>query len=105
MSDNRKRIIKGVKFFLRYIGGLAPTIWKKCYILTVIWYKKLAPTRRKCFIAANASVHSLPTPTGPTKYATRMETRPQVSLKHDHFYARAWECEYEKPFFDAEKDK
>ena len=26
-----------------------------------------------------------------------------VSLKHDDLYVRAWECEYEKPNFDAEK--
>ena len=29
---------------------------------------------------------------------------PEVSLKHDDLYARAWECEYEKPFFDAQND-
>ena len=28
---------------------------------------------------------------------------PEVSLKHDGLYARAWECEYEKPIFDADK--
>ena len=27
---------------------------------------------------------------------------PEVSLKHDDLFARAWECEYEKPIFDAE---
>ena len=27
---------------------------------------------------------------------------PEVSLKHDDLYARARECEYEKPIFDAE---
>ena len=26
----------------------------------------------------------------------------EVSLKHDDLYARAWECEYKKPNFDAE---
>ena len=29
---------------------------------------------------------------------------PEVGLKHDDLYARAWECEYEKPIFDAEKN-
>ena len=29
---------------------------------------------------------------------------PEVSLKHDGFDARAWECEYEKPIFDAENN-
>ena len=27
---------------------------------------------------------------------------PEVSIKHDDLYARAWDCEYEQPFFDAE---
>ena len=27
---------------------------------------------------------------------------PDVSLKHDHLYTRAWECVYEQPNFDAE---
>ena len=27
---------------------------------------------------------------------------PKVGLKHDDLYARAWECEYEKPVLDAE---
>ena len=27
---------------------------------------------------------------------------PEVSLNHDGFYPRAWECEYEQPIFDAE---
>ena len=29
---------------------------------------------------------------------------PEVSTKHDDLYARAWECEYDRPNFDAEKD-
>ena len=29
---------------------------------------------------------------------------PEVSLKHDDLYARAWECQYERPTFDAEND-
>ena len=28
---------------------------------------------------------------------------PELSLKHDVLYARAWDCEHEKPIFDAEK--
>ena len=26
---------------------------------------------------------------------------PEVIIKHDDLYARAWECEYEKPIFDS----
>ena len=29
---------------------------------------------------------------------------PDVRLKHDYLYDRAWECEYEQPIFDAEKN-
>ena len=29
---------------------------------------------------------------------------PEVSLKLDDLFARAWECEYKKPFFDAENN-
>ena len=29
---------------------------------------------------------------------------PEVSLKHDHLYARAWEYDYEQPIFDAENN-
>ena len=29
---------------------------------------------------------------------------PDVSRKHDDLYARAWECDYEQPIFDAEND-
>ena len=29
---------------------------------------------------------------------------PEVTIKHDHLYARAWECEYDKPIFDSDRD-
>ena len=29
---------------------------------------------------------------------------PEVSIKHDYLYARAWECDYERPIFDADDD-
>ena len=29
---------------------------------------------------------------------------PEVSLNHDDIYARAWECDYEQPIFEAEND-
>ena len=29
---------------------------------------------------------------------------PEVSRKHDDLYARAWECEYEKPNFDTKNN-
>ena len=29
---------------------------------------------------------------------------PEVIIKHDDSYARAWECEYDKPVFDSDRD-
>ena len=29
---------------------------------------------------------------------------PEVNIKHDDLYARAWECEYDKPIFDSDRD-
>ena len=29
---------------------------------------------------------------------------PEVIIKHDDLYARAWECEYDKPIFDSDHD-
>ena len=29
---------------------------------------------------------------------------PEIIIKHDDLYARAWECEYDKPIFDSDSD-
>ena len=29
---------------------------------------------------------------------------PKVIIKHDDLNARAWECEYDKPIFDSDRD-
>ena len=29
---------------------------------------------------------------------------PEIIIKHDDLYARAWECEYDKPIFDDDRD-
>ena len=60
MSYSRKLIIKGVKFHIQKFCGLARTLLKMCYRTTNIWYAKLAPTRRKCFIGCEF-VNSHPT--------------------------------------------
>ena len=31
-----------------------------------------------------------------------MAIRPEVTIKHDDLYARAWECEYDKPIIDSD---
>ena len=30
---------------------------------------------------------------------------PEVIIKHDDLYARAWECEYDKPMIDSDRKK
>ena len=32
------------------------------------------------------------------------KSEPEVRLSHDELSARAWECDYEQTFFDAEND-
>ena len=29
---------------------------------------------------------------------------PEIIIKHDELYARAWDCEYDKPIFDSDHD-
>ena len=29
---------------------------------------------------------------------------PEITIKHDDFYARAWECEYDTPIIDSDRD-
>ena len=49
-SYSQKRVIKEAKFSLQIFGGLDRIILKKFHRTTIIWYEKLAPIGRKCFI-------------------------------------------------------
>ena len=60
MFYSQKPSIKRAKFFLRKFGGLSPFLFKRCYLITITWYAKLAPTGRKCFITCEC-VSSHPT--------------------------------------------
>ena len=40
------------------------------------------------------------TPVAPREW----QPDPEVIIKHDDLYARAWECEYDKPIFDSNRD-
>ena len=45
--------------------------------------------------------HAIPdTPVTPREW----QPDPGVIIKHDDLYARAWECEYDKPIFDSDRD-
>ena len=85
---------KGVKFFFLIFGGLIPALLKRCCRIAIIWHAKLAPRRRKCFIANPCFIYE----------SRHKNGNPVVNLKNDNFSARAWECEYEQPFLDDEKD-
>ena len=49
-SYSQKRIIKAANFHSQIFDGLARILSKKYCQTIIIWYAKLAPTRRKCFI-------------------------------------------------------
>ena len=44
-----------------------------------------------------------PTPDTPVT-PREWQPDPEVIIKHDDLYARAWECEYDKPIFDSDRD-
>ena len=50
LSCSPKRIIKAAKFHSQNFDGLARISLKRHYQIRIIWYAKLAQTRRKCFI-------------------------------------------------------
>ena len=65
----------------------------------------MAPTRRKCSFACECvTLH-------PAKTLHEIQSKPQewkpdpeMGLKHDDLYARAWECENETSIFDIKND-
>ena len=50
ISCSRKRIIQAAKSHSQNLVGLARILSKKPYQIKIIWYAKLAQTRRSCFI-------------------------------------------------------
>ena len=57
-SYSQRQITKEAKFPSQIFGGLDLIILKRCYRTVVIWYAKLAPTRRKYFIQGGcANLH------------------------------------------------
>ena len=100
-----KQIIKGMKHVLRNFSGFNLTFLKRCHRKTIILYTKVSPTRRKCFIACEWVNSDTQQRLLDIRITPRLwKPNPEVSLIHDEFYARAWVCEYEKPFFDTKND-
>ena len=88
---------KGSKILFTVFWWIGPSIMKKCYLITIIWYAKPAPTRRMWFTSREPIPGIRITP-------QKRTPGPEVNLNHDDLFAKAWECEYEKPNFDAEND-
>ena len=101
ISCSRKRIIKEAKFHSQNFAGWARILLRKCYQTTIIWYAKLALTRRKCFTECEC-VSSHPANHQPIYESIRTNTNPipKWVLITDDLYASAWEHHYEQPIFD-----
>ena len=85
-------------------GDWPPHYWK------CVSYKQLPVTQnwlqQDAIVSshATASVHTPSNPTWHTDHPQEWKPDPEMSLKGDDLYARNWECEYEKPIFDAENN-
>ena len=66
---------QGSRFPFTEIRWFGPYIIEKCYLTTITWYAKLAPTRRKCFIACPCVRSHPPTSSRHKNNTTRLETR------------------------------
>ena len=75
ISCSPKRIIKAAKFHSQNFDGLARISSKKHYQVIIIWYAKLAQTRRNCFIGWEC-VNSHPANHQPTSQSSRKNTNP-----------------------------
>ena len=99
---SRKQIIKEAKFPLQIFGWLDLILLKMCYRTVITWYAKLAPIRRKYFIEWGCADSHPVNLYRINPYTSEWQPDPEVTIKHDDLYARAWECEYEKPIFDSD---
>ena len=104
-SYSRKRIIKGVKFHFSEFRLIGPYIIEKVlpnnnYLVRKNGSKKtqvLHRMRMRQFTPRQPPADILITP-------QEYKPDPDVSLKHDDLYARAWEFDYEQSFFEAENN-
>ena len=89
------------KFHLQNFGGLARTVLPNNNYLV----RKIG-TNKTQVLHCNRMRQFTPRLTPDDIRITPQEYKPDpdVSLKHDYLYARAWECDYQQPIFDAEKN-
>ena len=98
---SQKQITKEANFLLQIFGGWENILLKKCYRTIIVWYAKLAPIRRKTFIARGyakshpANLYQIYQP------HREWQPDPEVTIEHADLYARALECEFDEPIFDS----
>ena len=105
MSYSRKQIIKRVKFISRNSGGMGRIILKKCYQITIIGYTKVGTNKTQMLhrLRLPQFTHRKPLPDVQIT-SQEWKSDPEVIIKHDGLYARAWENVYERPIFNANDD-
>ena len=99
------QITREVKFPLQISGGLDHILLRKYYPTIIMWYAKLAPMKRKfwtewgCVNSNRLNPYQIY-----QSHHANLQPYPEVIIKHDDLYARAWECEYDKPIIDSDRD-
>ena len=96
---------RGSKFLFTDFRWIGPYIFEKVLPINIYLVRKIGTNKTQV-------LHRMPTRQFTSRQPPRdVRITPQerkhdeeVSLKHDDLYARAWECEYEMPIFDAEND-
>ena len=88
---------------MRNSGGLGRKLLKSCYFNHICLVRKVGTIkaemlhniRLRQFAPSQRQPHVNITP-------QERKSEPEMSIKHDAVYARAWESDYERPFFDAD---
>ena len=95
---SQTQITKGAKLPLQIFGGLDHIILKRCYRTIIICTNKtsiLHRMRLRQFTPHQPIPDISATPHG-------WQPDPEVTIKHDYLYARAWECEYDEPILGGD---
>ena len=96
---SQKRITREAKFPSQTFGGSGHMLLKK-YLVRKIGTNITQILHRKRLRQLTPRQPIPDTPVTPREW----QPDPEVIIKHDDLYARAWECEYHKPLFDSDRD-
>ena len=102
-SCSQKRITKEAKIPSQIFGGLDLVILERFYRTVFVWYAKLTPIKSKCFVEWGcANSHPANLYQIYKSYHVSGNQTQKLSLNTIDFYARAWECEYDKSIFGTD---